>query len=235
MKLSSLGMSRALLRTPGIAWQLGRAGVLGHMAKISLLPNWLIQICMILDYAMRSKSASKNAGDALCEALVNLGPGFIKLGQALSTRSDLIGPELGIALTKLQDRLPPFSGLKAKELIVEETGKSPEDIFASFDEQSVAAASIAQVHRAKLKDGRLVAVKLLRPGIEKRMNSDTTLFYSLAQIFEILAPRLRRLRLVSAVAQFRQLSEIELDLRLEAAAGGKLADNMQDDEGIYIP
>ena len=150
------------------------------------------------DYAMRSKSASKNAGDALCEALVNLGPGFIKLGQALSTRSDLIGPELGIALTKLKDRLPPFSGLKAKELIVEETGKSPEDIFASFDEQSVAAASIAQVHRAKLKDGRLVAVKLLRPGIEKRMNSDTTLFYSLAQIFEILAPRLRRLRLVSA-------------------------------------
>jgi ubiquinone biosynthesis protein len=100
---------------------------------------------------------------------------------------------------------------------------------------AVAAASIAQVHRATLCDGREVAVKLLRPDIEKHMLADTALFYSLAQILQWLAPGLRRLHLVTAVKQFKQLSEMELDLRLEAAAAGRLADNMRDDEGIYVP
>jgi ubiquinone biosynthesis protein len=99
----------------------------------------------------------------------------------------------------------------------------------------LAAASIAQVHRATLCDGREVAVKLLRPDIEKHMLADTALFYSLAQILQWLAPGLRRLHLVTAVKQFKQLSEMELDLRLEAAAAGRLANNMRDDEGIYVP
>ena len=235
MVVRSLSMVRALSRLPHIAWHLGRAGVLGHMANITMLPSWLRQICRLLDKAVRSRRAVKDAGGALCHALVRLGPGFIKFGQALSTRSDLIGPELGQSLAMLQDRLPPFAASRAREIVVNETGQSIESLFSQFDDEAVAAASIAQVHRATLTDGRSVAVKLLRPNIEKRMHNNTSLFYSLAQILEWMAPGLKRLHLVTAVVQFRQLSEMELDLRLEAAAAGRLADNMLDDEGIYIP
>ena len=235
MIMRALSIIRALSRLPHIAWHLGRAGVLGHMANITMLPNWLRQTCHLLDKAVRSRRAVKDAGGALCEALVRLGPGFIKFGQALSTRSDLIGPQLGQSLAMLQDRLPPFAAARARQIVVSQTGRPIEVLFKQFDDEAVAAASIAQVHRATLADGRVVAVKLLRPDIEKRMQADTALFYSLAQILERLAPGIRRLHLVTAVAQFRQLSEMELDLRLEAAAAGRLADNMQGDEGIYIP
>ncbi len=226
---------RALLRLPHIAWHLGRAGVLGHVAKINLLPAWLRQLCRLTDRAIRSRSAVTDAGGALCSALMRLGPGFIKFGQALSTRSDLIGPEMGRALTMLQDRLPPFATAQARQLIISESGKTIEALFSSFKDEAIAAASIAQVHRATLKDGREVAVKLLRPNIEKHLQADMALFQSLAQILQWLAPGLRRLHLVEAVAEFGQLSQMELDLRLEAAAGRRLASNMQDDEGIYVP
>jgi ubiquinone biosynthesis protein len=235
MARNGLSMIRALARLPHIAWHLGRAGVLGHMANITILPSWLRQTCHLLDKAVRSRRAVKDAGGALCQALVQLGPGFVKFGQALSTRSDLIGPKLGQSLAMLQDRLPPFSAVRARQIVTSQTGLPIETVFSQFDDEAVAAASIAQVHYAILTDGRAVAVKLLRPDIEQRMEADTVLFYSLAQILEWLAPGVRRLHLVTAVAQFRQLSEIELDLRLEAAAAGRLADNMRDDKGIYIP
>jgi len=235
MLWSAIAMVRALLRLPTIGWHLGRAGVLGQMAQISLLPTWLCYSCRVIDRLVRSSRAKNDAGAALCQALVRLGPGFIKFGQALSTRADLIGPEMAKALSMLQDRLPPFSPARARKQVEEESGIAVDAIFSEFDDAAVAAASIAQVHRARLIDGRPVAVKLLRPHIEEQMQSDTALFYSLAQVLQWLAPGIRRLHLVEAVAQFRQLSEIELDLRLEAAAGGRLADNMRNDEGIYIP
>jgi ubiquinone biosynthesis protein len=225
----------ALLRLPSIAWHLGRAGVLGHLAAVTLLPAWLRQLCHILDKIIRSGSATADAGGALANALMRLGPGFIKFGQALSTRADLIGPDMGRALAQLQDRLPPFPAAVARRLVASQSGKPLEDSFASFDDAAVAAASIAQVHRATLCDGRKVAVKLLRPGIERRMRADTDLFDSLAHILEWLAPGLRRLKLVEAVAQFREISDTELDFRLEAAAGGRLKDNLADDAGIYVP
>ena len=214
MAKRSLSMIRALMRLPHIAWHLGRAGVLGHVAQITLLPSWLRHCCQLIDKAVRSKSAVNDAGGALCHALVRLGPGFIKFGQALSTRADLIGPKLGQSLTMLQDRLPPFAAAKARQMVAQQIGQPIETLFSQFDDVAVAAASIAQVHRATLCDGREVAVKLLRPDIEKHMLADTALFYSLAQILQWLAPGLRRLHLVTAVKQFKQLSEMELDLRL---------------------
>ena len=228
-------MLRALFRLPHICWHLGRAGVLGHIARITLLPGWLRRICGLLDRLVRSKSATRDAGTALAEALTKLGRGFIKFGQALSTRADLMGPEMTYALSLLQDRLPPFSGRLAIESIERETGQSLDDIFTSFDKDAVAAASIAQVHKAVLRDGRAVAVKLLRPDIERQMRADTALFFSLALILQWLAPGLERLKLVTAVEQFVQLSDMELDLRLEAAAAGRLADNLAYDQGIYVP
>ncbi|MGB1057576.1 MAG: ABC1 kinase family protein, partial [Candidatus Puniceispirillaceae bacterium] len=230
-----LSLLLALLRLPPIAWHLGRAGVLGHLAVVPLLPAWLRQLCHILDKIIRSGSATADAGGALAHALVRLGPGFIKFGQALSTRADLIGPDMSHALAQLQDRLPPFPAAVARRLVASQSGNALEERFARFDDEAVAAASIAQVHRATLCDGREVAVKLLRPGIEKRMRADTDLFDSLAHILEWAAPGLRRLKLVEAVAQFREISETELDFRLEAAAGGRLADNLAHDHGIYVP
>ena len=225
----------AMLRLPVIAWHLGRAGTLGHMAQITLLPGWMRRLCSLVDRLIRSRGARRDAGSALAEALIRLGPGFIKFGQALSTRADLIGPRMAHSLSLLQDRLPAFGPDLARRQVTGEAGRPLDEIFRRFDDVPVAAASIAQVHYAELVDGRQVAVKLLRPGIRRLMQSDTTLFYSLARILEWLAPNMQRLKLVTAVDQFTQISDIELDLRLEAAAAGKLADNMADDDGIHVP
>ena len=225
----------ALLRLPGIAWHLGRAGTLGHIGRINLLPNWMQRLCRMMDRLMRSRGATKDAGGALADALLRLGPGFVKFGQALSTRADLIGPEMSLSLSQLQDRLPAFPARIARRLVESETGKQLDATFTEFTDTPVAAASIAQVHAATLIDGRRVAVKLLRPQIDQRMRSDTMLFFALASILEWAAPGLRRLKLVTAVQQFVEISDVELDLRMEAAAAGRLAENLRDDAGIYVP
>ena len=235
MRASSWQIFLAMLRLPLIAWHLGRAGTLGHMAQVTLLPAWMRRFCSLVDSLIRSRGARRDAGSALAEALIRLGPGFIKFGQALSTRADLIGPQMAHSLSLLQDRLPAFSPELARRQVASEAGCPINEIFRRFDDVPVAAASIAQVHYAELLDGRQVAVKLLRPGIRRRMQSDTTLFYSLARILEWLAPNMQRLKLVTAVDQFTQISDFELDLRLEAAGAGKLAENMADDEGIHVP
>jgi len=225
----------ACLRLPFIGWRLGRAGVLGHIARVDLLPNWLQRLCRIVNWLIAGRSAKQDAGQALCSALQDLGPAFIKFGQALSTRSDLLGPDIAAGLVRLQDKLPAFPKAKVLEIIEQETGQSADTFFESFDAIPVAAASVAQVHRAMLPDGRKVAVKLLRPGIQKRMQRDIRFFYAMAQLVEFLAPDLRRLKIVHAVEQFRVLSDSELDLRMEAAAGNKLAENLADDDGIRVP
>jgi ubiquinone biosynthesis protein len=235
MRVSGWQMFLALLRLPMIGWHLGRAGTLGHLSRGALLPTWLRRLCSGMDRLMRSGSAKRDAGSALAEAFIQLGPGFIKFGQALSTRADLIGPEMTLSLSLLQDRLPPFSADLARRHVTREVGKPIDEVFSRFDPEPVAAASIAQVHRAQLLDGRDVAIKLLRPDIHRRLQADTRLFYSLARILEWVAPNLRRLKLVTAVDQFAQISDIELDLRLEAAAAGKLAENMAGDDGIHVP
>ncbi len=225
----------ALLRLPGIAWHLGRAGTLGHIGRINLLPNWMQRLCRMMDRLLRSGGATKVACWALAVALLRLGPGFVKFGQALSTRADLIGPEMSLSLSQLQDRLPAFPARIARRLVESETGKPLDATFTEFTDTPVAAASIAQVHAATLIDGRRVAVKLLRPQIDQRMRSDTMLFFALASILEWAAPGLRRLKLVTAVQQFVEISDVELDLRMEAAAAGRLAENLRDDAGIYVP
>ena len=117
MIIGAVSMGRALLRLPVIAWHLGRGGVLGPIATIGLLPGWLRWLCASLDRLVRSRRAASDTGAALCAALARLGPGFVKFGQALSTRSDLIGPALGQALARLQDRMPPFAAAKARKQI----------------------------------------------------------------------------------------------------------------------
>ena len=227
-------MLRLLFRLPVIAWHFGRGGVLGHLARLPILPGWLTRLAAMIDTLIARRNPAR-PGQALAEALTVLGPAFVKFGQALSTRADLIGPAVAADLAHLQDKLPPFSPVAVRRLIEAESGLALDKCFSQFEEAPVAAASIAQVHHAVLPDGRPVAVKLLRPGIRRRMADDIAVFRQLAKLVESLAPATRRLRLVAAVEQFAVIADQELDLRLEAAAATKLAANMAADRGIHIP
>ena len=222
-----------ILRLPYTAWVLLRGGVLGHLARAVPLPAWIGGTLRGADWLLARRN--NRPGQALAEALQRLGPGFIKLGQALSTRADLLGAGPAADLALLQDRLPPFSGRRARRMIEAELGRPLEEVFSCFGDGAVAAASIAQVHIAQLPGGEEVAVKILRPGIRRRLERDIRFFRFCAWLVERLSPQLRRLKLVKAVDQFAQLADIELDLRLEAAAAGKLAGNHAPDRGIRVP
>ena len=174
-------------------------------------------------------------GQRLARALQELGPSFIKFGQSLATRADLFGERFAADLSELQDRLPPFDGAIARELIEQELGEPLEGLFQSFDERPVAAASIAQVHFATTSDGDEVAVKVLRPGIERQMVADLDLFAWIASWVEWLQPGMRRLRPSAAVETFAVSTRTEMDLRLEAAAAAELAENCADDPGFRVP
>ena len=174
-------------------------------------------------------------GQRLAAAFEELGPSFIKLGQLLSTRADLLGEELTIDLASLQDRLPPFSGNEARALIEAEFGRRLESLFAAFDETAMAAASIAQVHFARTGEGAEVAVKVLRPGIGEAFARDLDLFLWLAGMGERLQPALRRLKPVEVVQTLAEVVSFEMDLRLEAAAAAELGENFAGDPNFRVP
>ena len=181
----------------------------------------------------------KRPNDArLSTALTSLGPSYIKLGQFLATRDDIIGRELAADLATLQDRLPPFSQDEARKA-VEDALEAPIDtLFAEFG-PPVAAASIAQVHKASVRepDGALkpVAVKVLRPGIEQRFNKDLDSYFFAARMIERFHPPSRRLRPEAVVETLAKSVAIEMDLRMEAAAISEMAENSKNDEGFRVP
>lgn len=174
-------------------------------------------------------------GERLARALNEAGPSFIKLGQALSTRPDLMGEELAADLAQLQDSLPPFPTADAKRAIEEEFACPLEDLFQSFDEAPVAAASIAQVHFAVTKDGREVAVKVLRPGIEAAFARDLALFRWAARLVDGTQPHLRRFKPLETVETIADSMTLEMDLRFEAAAAAELAENFTGDDSFVVP
>lgn len=174
-------------------------------------------------------------GQRLARALQEAGPSFIKLGQALSTRSDLLGEEMAGDLSELQDRLPPFSGAEARQAVEAEFGQPLEALFAEFDDRPVAAASIAQVHFAVTGEGREVAVKILRPGIEAAFARDLDMFLWLAETIEATRPRMRRLRPVESVRTMAESVALEMDLRFEAAAACELGENFEGDPDFRVP
>jgi ubiquinone biosynthesis protein len=174
-------------------------------------------------------------GERLATALTELGPAFVKLGQSLAVRDDLIGPEVARDLSTLQDRLPPFPAEVARATIEADLGRPITELFASFDDQPVAAASIAQVHFAVTSEGRPVAVKVLRPGIHQAIERDLDLLLWVAEQIERFRPALRRLRPVDTVRVLAVTTRREMDLRLEAAAAAEFAENCAGDEGFHIP
>ena len=168
-------------------------------------------------------------------ALTALGPAYIKFGQVLSTRPDVVGDELAKQLTVLQDKLPPFSTEIAKQSIAQELGENADVIFSDFS-PAVAAASIAQVHRATLRQsGEEVAVKVLRPDIERAFRTDLDAFFLAARIVEVLSPASRRLRPIDVITHFESVVFGELDLRLESSAASEFAANTAKDDGFTLP
>lgn len=168
-------------------------------------------------------------------ALTALGPAYIKFGQILSTRPDVVGEELALQLKYLQDKLPPFPIAVARKMIEAELNQPVDRIFSEFSEP-VAAASIAQVHRARMADtGQEVAVKVLRPNIGRDFRKDIDAFYLAATLIEFLAPSARRLRPMDVITHFDGVVQGELDLRLESAAAGEFAANTKDDAGFQVP
>ena len=168
-------------------------------------------------------------------ALTALGPAYIKFGQVLSTRPDVVGDELAVQLRVLQDKLPPFSLEEARAEVRRELGVAVEDVFSAFSEP-VAAASIAQVHKARLTGtGEDVAVKILRPGIERAFRRDIDAFYFAAKMIELLSPASRRLRPMDVITHFEGVVMGELDLRLESSAAAEFAANTEADEGFRVP
>ena len=174
-------------------------------------------------------------GERLAIAFQRLGPTFIKLGQTLSTRSDLMGEQMAADLSRLQDRLPPFPTEEAIDLIEAEFGVPITMLFAHFEPEPVAAASVAQVHFAVSNDGRDVAVKVLRPNIADAFARDLDLLLWLAETFQRLQPNLRRLKLVDVVGRLHESVQFEMDLRLEAAAASELAQNFAGDPDFRVP
>ncbi|QDY70167.1 2-polyprenylphenol 6-hydroxylase [Qingshengfaniella alkalisoli] len=168
-------------------------------------------------------------------ALTALGPAYIKFGQILSTRPDVVGPDLATQLQVLQDKLPPFSTDAAKASFERETGATTDQTFSTFSD-AVAAASIAQVHRATLRDtGHEVAVKVLRPGIERAFRRDVDAFYFAARMIEFLLPFSRRLRPTDVIRHFEGVVMGELDLRLESSAAAEFAQSTEKDAGFRVP
>ncbi|WP_088560380.1 2-polyprenylphenol 6-hydroxylase [Arboricoccus pini] len=182
-----------------------------------------------------NKAAAGRPGERLAKALQELGPAFIKLGQSLATRADLVGETMARDLALLQDRLPSFPAAEARATVERQLGKPIEALFAVFEDEPVAAASIAQVHRAVTMEGDLVAVKILRPGIERRIEHDLDFFVWLANWAERLHAPLRRLRLIETVGLFARATRAEMDLRLEASAASEFALNNADDEAFGVP
>jgi len=178
---------------------------------------------------------SGRPGERLARALNEAGPSFIKLGQALSTRSDILGEELTVDLSQLQDDLPPFPSEDARAAIEEELGAPVDELFSAFDDTPVAAASIAQVHFAETHDGREVAVKVLRPGIEEAFHRDVDLLRWIAEIAERTQPQLRRLKPLASIETLADTVELEMDLRFEAAAAAELRENFAGDPDFQVP
>lgn len=227
--------------------RLARAGLVLAQHGVSFVPKGMkvppaLTAARLLTAPIRWLTAPFRIGqpkaERIASAIADLGPSYIKLGQFLATRADVIGPELARDLSMLQDRLPPFSMAEARAAVETALGGRLEDHFVEFG-PPVAAASIAQVHKAVVitRDGgrRTVAVKILRPGVERSFKRDLESYYFAAKLVERVHPPSRRLKPVAVVDTLKRTTELEMDLRLEAAAISEMADNTRDDTAFRVP
>jgi ubiquinone biosynthesis protein len=219
------------LRLMRAAYVLARGGVFAAIDPTPLPPaaRLAVKIARLIERPSTDIDAHR-----LSAALAALGPTYVKLGQFLATRQDVVGVALARDLEHLQDRMAPFGQKEAETVIAHTLNQPVSALFASLG-PPVAAASIAQVHRAQTKDGRTVAVKVLRPGVEGRFRADLDAFYFVAHRAEEFSAEARRLRPVEVVDTLARSVKIEMDLRLEAAALSEMAENTRDDPDFRVP
>ncbi len=232
-------MIKRLLQLIKIARKLASSGALDTINQLYSLPLVLKIFFDLISIGSQKKilSHSKSSGEKLCDALEGMGTTFIKLGQFLATRPDIIGSELANDLEKLQDKLPPFNFEEAKKILKSEVGSEQFNKITDIS-KPIAAASIAQVHLAKIKiddSEREVAIKILRPNIEKVFNEELDALMLFAYLVESTNRKSRRLKLVEVVHLLREITNIEMDLRFEAAAANELYENTKNDNGFKVP
>jgi len=178
---------------------------------------------------------SGSQGDRLRDVLEDLGPVFIKLGQLLSTRRDLLPDDITDGLARLQDQVQPFSSSEARKIIEASLGTSIETVFVEFEDQALASASIAQVHAARLQDGRDVVVKVVRPDIRPRIRRDLALARRLAVLAERWSPEARRFHPIELVEDYERVILDELDMQREAASMSQVRRNFAGDARLHVP
>ena len=183
----------------------------------------------------RARRRKSSRAERLRLALTELGPIFVKFGQAVSTRRDLLPEDVADELVKLQDQVPPFASEQARRIIERAYGRPITEMFAAFEDEPLAAASIAQVHAARLPSGREVVVKVLRPGMHEVIARDLEVLYALARLAEQYWPEGRRLRPIEVVAEYEKTVLNELDLMREAANAAQLRRNFSGSDLLYVP
>jgi ubiquinone biosynthesis protein len=223
-----------LLRLARAGFVFAREGVLALVdtRPLPLPARTAISLARLIE-----RRTAKDGSSRLAAALTRLGPTYVKLGQFLATRPDVVGTAIAHGLESLQDKMAPFPQAEAEAMVAAALGKPLSAAYASFG-PAVAAASIAQVHRAEIEeDGarKVVAVKVLRPNIERRFKSDLDAFFFAARLGERLSPEAQRLRLIEVVATLARSVSIEMDFRLEAAAASEMAQNTREDPDFRVP
>ena len=233
-------MIKRLITLFKLGRKVAKSDILDITAKFQEPPLSIKILFKILSFSFSSKNNTQlnnNEGERLSKSLESMGTTFIKLGQFLATRPDIIGESLSRELENLQDRLPPFSKDQAKKIINDDLGINTYNSIIDLSEP-VAAASIAQVHKAKIDDNGIikdVAIKILRPDIKKIFNDEIDAIMLFAFLIESLIKKTKRLKLVEVVFLLKEITNLEMDLRFEAAAANEYAENTKNDIGFNVP
>ena len=220
--------------------KLAKSDALNIFTKFHNPPIGIKILFYLLSFSFSKKNnsfVSETEGERLSSSLQSMGTTFIKLGQFLATRPDIIGEKLSRQLESLQDRLPPFELSRAKEIIRKDLGEDNFNLIINFSEP-VAAASIAQVHKAQINDNgtiKDVAIKILRPNIKKIFNEEIDALMLFAFLTESIIKKTKRLKLVEVVYLLKEITNLEMDLRFEAAAANEYAENTKNDNGFTVP
>ena len=234
-------MVRKLITLFKLGRKVATSDILNVISKFQEPPLIVKILFKILSFSLSSKKHTnlnkKDEGERLSSTLESMGTTFIKLGQFLATRPDIIGEELSTKLENLQDKLPPFSLIEAKEIIKNDLGEDTYNSIINLSEP-VAAASIAQVHKAQINDNGIikdVAIKILRPNIKKIFNEEIDAMLLFVFFIESIIKKTKRLKLIEVVFLLKEITNLEMDLRFEAAAANEYAENTKNDVGFKVP
>jgi len=233
-------MIKKLITLFKLGRKVAKSDILDLISKFQKPPFAIKVLFKILSFSFNTKKeidSNKDEGERLSSSLESMGTTFIKLGQFLATRPDIIGEELSKKLENLQDKLPAFSLIQAKEIIKNDLGDETYNSIIDLSEP-VAAASIAQVHKAQINDNGIikdVAIKILRPNIKKIFNDEIDAIMLFAFLIESFVKKTKRLKLVEVVFLLKEITNLEMDLRFEAAAANEYAENTKNDIGFRVP